>query len=360
LLQESELAPLLDQFVCVRVIDANALDLDLFQFDYDLSFSTLFFNGNGTVYGRYGSWRHQKESQDKTTAGYKRALEAALAIHRNFPGNKASLAGKQGRQIPFKTPVDIPELAAKYKPQLDWEGNVVRSCIHCHQIGEALRERAHAEGKRLPLEMIYPWPAPETIGITLASDSIARIEAIAKGSPAAVAGLKVGDELISMDGEPLISSTDVSWILNSQPSEGNLEATVASGKSARSVNLFLPDGWRNKTDISGRVSAWQLRGMGTGGLVLQDLTNEARAERKLSESQMALAVTFVGQYGKHAAAKQAGFNKDDVITMIDGQSTRMTEGEILGYLLRNHEPGSPVKMKVLRGEEQLDLTLPIQ
>src|SRR5207237_9494828 len=104
LFQETNLAPLLDQFVCVRVIDANALDLSLFQFDYDLSFSTMFFNGDGTVYGRYDSWRHQKDPQDKTTAGYKRALEAALAIHRNYPENKTSLAGKQGGPTPVKKP----------------------------------------------------------------------------------------------------------------------------------------------------------------------------------------------------------------------------------------------------------------
>src|SRR6266404_5436155 len=72
LLEESELAPLLNQFVCVRIIDANALDLKLFQFDYDLSFSTLFFNADGTVYGRYGSWKHQKDPQDKTSGGLKR------------------------------------------------------------------------------------------------------------------------------------------------------------------------------------------------------------------------------------------------------------------------------------------------
>ena len=32
-LEEKELVPLLDQFVCVRVINANALDLSLFQFE---------------------------------------------------------------------------------------------------------------------------------------------------------------------------------------------------------------------------------------------------------------------------------------------------------------------------------------
>src|SRR6266446_6730656 len=74
---ELDLAPLLDQFVCVRVINANALDLSLFQFDYDLSFSTMFFNGDGTVYGRYGSWTHQRDSQNTTISGYQRAIEAA-------------------------------------------------------------------------------------------------------------------------------------------------------------------------------------------------------------------------------------------------------------------------------------------
>src|SRR5207244_1520533 len=59
-LTKPELAPWLDQFVCVREMNANALDLALFQFDYDLSFSTLFFNADGTIYGRYGSWTHQK------------------------------------------------------------------------------------------------------------------------------------------------------------------------------------------------------------------------------------------------------------------------------------------------------------
>src|SRR4051812_43593341 len=134
-LTEPSLAPLLDQFVCVRVIDANSLDLARFQFDYDLSFSTLFFAADGTVLGRYGSWKHQRDAKDATTAGYRRALEAALALHRGYPANRAALAGKQGAPTPFQTPVEIPALAGKYPRNLDWEGKVVQSCVHCHQIG---------------------------------------------------------------------------------------------------------------------------------------------------------------------------------------------------------------------------------
>jgi len=332
LLEESDLAPLLDQFVCVRIIDANALDLKLFQFDYDLSFSTLFFNGDGTVYGRYGSWKHQKDPEDKTSAGLKRAIEAAMAIHRGYPANEASLAGKQGESIGFKTPLDISGLAGKYKPELDWEGQVVKSCIHCHQIGQALREDYRDKNKPLPLSLIYPWPEPETIGISMAPDHVTKIEKVTADSPVEKAGLKAGDELVSLEGQPLISAADVSWVLDHAPEHGTLAATVRTPGGQRKVTLILPSGWREKTDISRRASTWSLRGMATGGLVLEDLADDARGQRAIGTNQMALLVKFVGQYGKHASAKNAGFAKDDVITEMDGKSTRLTESELFGEL----------------------------
>ena len=88
ILTDKSLQPLLDQFVCVRLINANAIDLERFQFDYDLSFSTMFFNGDGTVYGRYGSWTHQKNPYDSTLTGYRRALEGRARHSQSLPGKQ--------------------------------------------------------------------------------------------------------------------------------------------------------------------------------------------------------------------------------------------------------------------------------
>jgi hypothetical protein len=154
----------------VRLINANTLDLALFQLT--TTSSTMFFNGDGTI-TVVGSWTHQRDSQNTTISSYQRAIEAALAIHRGYPANKATLAAKQGSPIPFKTPTEIPLLAAKYKPDLDWEGKVVQSCVHCHQIGDAIRTSYREQNKPMPVQWIYPWPAPETIGLTLAPDHIA-------------------------------------------------------------------------------------------------------------------------------------------------------------------------------------------
>jgi hypothetical protein len=359
-LTEPELTPLLDQFVCVRVINANALDLSLFQFDYDLSFSTLFFNADGTVYGRYGSWTHQKNAKDKTTAGFKRALEAALALHRGYPANQPALAGKQGAPLPFKDPLELPELAGKYKRELDWSGKVVQSCVHCHQIGDAIRAHYRSQKQPIPAEWVYPWPTPETLGLHLAPDHVARVESVAAGSSAARAGLRPGDEIVSLAGQPLVSIADVSWALHRAPDTGALPARVKRDGVETALTLSLPADWRYQSDISHRVGAWPLRAMAAGGLLLEDLSDEERAKRQLAKDSLALLIKHAGEYGKHAAARKAGFQKGDVIVALENFSGRVSESELLGRVLQRHQPGDKLKATILRGTERLELELPVQ
>ncbi|MGV3531724.1 MAG: Trx7/PDZ domain-containing (seleno)protein [Chthoniobacteraceae bacterium] len=360
LLQDSELEPLLEQFVCVRVINANDLDLAKFQFDYDLSFTTMFFNGDGTVYGRYGSWSHQKDAGNKATAGYRRALEGALALHREYPRNWAALAGKQGRPMPFASPVEIPSIGARYGRELDWGGKVVQSCVHCHQIGDALRSTLRQENKAIPEELIYPYPAPETIGLYLADDHAARVASVGSGSIAEKAGLQPEDDIVAIAGQPLLSIADVSWALHHAPKEGRLAATVRRAGAERQVQIDLPPNWRQKADIARRVGTWPMRAMVTGGMVLEDLGPAERSRHGLEGTEMALFVKHLGEYGEHAAAKNAGFRKGDIIVELDGRKQRATESEVIGQLLGTHRAGEQISAVVSRGGKRVPLRLPLQ
>ena len=359
-LQEPELVPLLDQFVCVRIINANALDLSRFQFDYDLSFSAIMFNGDGTIYGRYGSWLHQKDPLNKTTASFKKALDATLAIHQDYPGNKAALSGKQGGPTPYQTPVEFPTLAAKYQSKLDWNGKVVASCVHCHMVGDAFRAYYRSQKQPVPAEWIYPQPSIETLGITLATDDIAKVEAVAADSPAAKAGVQTGDVFASINNQPLVSIADVSWVLHRSPESGSLPAMIQRNGRKSALTLDLPVGWRLKSDIGKRVGTWPMRAMAFGGMKMDDIDDAERGTLGLSKDQMALRIFHVGQYGEHAAAKKAGFQKDDILVEVGDLKRRITESAIIGHLLQAHLPGEQLPAVVLRGGKRVELKLPQQ
>jgi serine protease Do len=359
-LTSAELAPGLEKFVRVRVINANDLDLSLFQFDYDLSFSALFFNGDGTVYGRYGSWTHQKNPQEKDTAGFKQALETALKLHQNYPGNKASLAGKQPRAMPVNDPLQLPELAGRYSRQLDWEGKVVQSCVHCHQVGDGARAFYRQKNERIPRQWIYPMPMPETVGLTLAADHAARVESVVPGSAAQNAGFRAGDDIMSLAGQPLLSVADFSWVLHHAPEQGDLTAHVRRAGEQVALKLMLAQDWRVASDISRRVGTWEMRAMATGGLLLEDLPNEDRARRGLAPTQLALRVKHAGEYGKHAAAKKAGVQKEDVLIQVGDIETRLSESELIGRLLEKQSPGDKVRVVLLRGTDRIEVALPLQ
>ena len=130
------------------------MDLTLFQFDYDLTFAVFFMNADKTIYGRYGSRSDQKEAaRDISLEGFREALNAALQLHKNYPANRASLAGKQSRPVRFNTPDEYPSLRGKYQTKLDYEGKVVQSCMHCHQVRDAERTWWRTERKPMPEEI---------------------------------------------------------------------------------------------------------------------------------------------------------------------------------------------------------------
>ena len=100
--------------------------------------------------------------------------------------------------------------------------------------------------------------------------------------------------------------------------------------------------------------------MATGGLFTEEMSLEDRRAAGLPEGSMALKVKHVGQYGPHATAKQAGFQKDDIITEFDGRSDLLRETDLLVHGVTKHLPGDSVKVKIVRGGKPLELTLPLQ
>ena len=141
--------PLLDKFVRVRVVSTNGLDLSLFQFDTDQSFAVFLLNADGTIYGRFGTRSDQPTgSTTCRSKGWRRRSKGRWSCTRTIPQNKAALAAKRGPRPSSPRRRTIRRSRTSTARQLNYEGNVVQSCIHCHQIGDAQRQMVRDTERR--------------------------------------------------------------------------------------------------------------------------------------------------------------------------------------------------------------------
>ena len=355
---DAKLKPLLEKFVRVRVISANGLDLSLFQFDTDQSYAVFMLNADGTIYGRYGTRSDQTAyADDVSIEGLAKSLEGALALHAKFPDVKKMLASKRGPAPEFAAPEKFPLLQGKYGSTINYEGNVVQSCIHCHQIGDAIKQHVREKKVALPDEVLFPYPHPKALGLILNPRERATVTRVEKGSLADKAGFEAGDELQDFGDQPPLSIADVQWVLHHTPAAGGVvPATVVRAGKPTKLELNLPKDWKQLDDIAWRASSWQLRRMALGGLFLKKMPEAVREELKLPDSKWVLRAEHVGQFAPHNAAKEAGVVKGDIFVSFNGKEFSR-ETDLLEYALNEVPPGTAVPLVIWRAGKKQELTL---
>jgi serine protease Do len=350
----------LGEFVCVRVVHTNGMDLSRFQFDYDQSWAAFFMNGDGTIYGRYGTRSHRTESaEDVSLPGFLATMSEVLKLHNRFSEVKPALAAKTGAKVAVAVPEDFPKLKERYTSRLNYEGEVARSCIHCHQVGEAWREWYRDLDQPLPSNVIYPYPHPKIVGLIVDPATAVRVATVIPDSWAAEAGFQAGDQVRQLAGQPIISMADMQWVLHHAADEAEIPTVVERDGELQNLTLSLPNGWRETGDISWRVTSWSLGRMVTGGLRLESLTPEEKSSLG-TNSGVGLKVRYVGQFNEHAAAKRAGFKQNDIFVQVAGRNEPMTESQLFAFLLRTTKPGDQIAVDVLRDGKLRTLKMPIQ
>jgi hypothetical protein len=151
-------------------------------------------------------------------------------------------------------------------------------------------------------------------------------------------------------------------VLHRVPADGaSLKAAVRRGERQEELTLTLPRSWRERDDISWRVSTWGLRAMVTGGMLLETVPAEERKKAGLPEKGMALRVKWPGGgNGPHGVALRAGFRQGNALVSFDGRTDLARETDLIAYALRARRPGEKVSVSVLRDGKRHDLTLPMQ
>ncbi len=312
----------------------RGVDLDLFDFDYDLTWMGFFLNADSTIYGRYGGRDADSADSRVSLAGLRYAMSAALERHRRMEMRPPRLVTK-----PPRTVEQYP--ATRRLPP--------RACIHCHQVYDLRRESLQAAGK-WRLDDLWVYPLPENIGLTIDIDRGDRVARVAVDSPAAAAGIQAGDRLLTIDDRPTASFADVQYALHRAPPRGTLTIAWQHENELHKSQLRLDDGWR-KTDISWR---WSLRGVDPPPWVHgDDLSAQEKKALGLNEKRLAFRQgPFVSD-----PARQAGIRQNDIIVGVDGKVLDMSERQFRAYIRLNYRVGDRVTYNILRLRERLDFPL---
>ena len=247
----------------LRLGSVRGLDLDLFDFDYDLTWAALFLTADGRVLGRYGSRTAATGAKENNRAGLRHALDLAEEQFRNLP------RAMPPRKIGPKTE-DYPA-ARKLAPN---------ACLHCHHVNEFRREADQA-AEIWRKDQAWVYPEPENLGLTMRRERGDEISLVRPGSVAEGAGLRAGDRLLRVGKTPIASIADLRFALDQAPKIGTVEMVWSRDSGERKANLPLRSGWR-ETDLSWR---WSLKSlMPEPPVDGDDLDLEERRRLGLSES----------------------------------------------------------------------------
>jgi hypothetical protein len=315
----------------------RGVNLDVFAFDHDLTWAAFFLNADEKVYGRFGG--RDAESPDKylTLPGLKHAMRAALAAHAKEPKAKAAGEPKAARTV------EQYAAAGRLKPN---------ACIHCHQVYDFRREDLKA-AKKWSLDEAWVYPLPENVGLTVEPDQGDRIKSVQVKSPAATAGLRAGDTLKGVNGQPVASFADVQYALHRAPASGKVSVAWERGGKEQAGELELTPGWR-KTDISWRASMWGLEPPAC--VHGKDLDADDRKRLRLSDKALAFRQgNFVPP-----AAEAAGIRQGDIIVGMDDKPLEMTMLQFNAYVRLNYKVGDKLTYNIIRDGKRVNipLTLP--
>ncbi|MFM8580129.1 MAG: PDZ domain-containing protein, partial [Planctomycetaceae bacterium] len=231
-------------------------------------------------------------------------------------------------------------------------------CLHCHQVQEYRLLQSFADGA-FNTDLLFPFPLPENVGLEFDRDHGYRVTKVREKSPAARAGIEVGDVLLRSGGNPVRSEDDFRWTLHHAPPTGDWPLEVLRGSAEGTatentpqrvaVTLSLEAGWK-RGDVSWRKSlrsypvVWGFLGYSLGA--------EERREQALPLETLALKVVSIrGQSG--GVAQALGLQKGDLIIAVEDDTQVKTLEQFKSNLLGRYKPGSPMEWRVIRGGREV-------
>jgi len=306
-------------------------DLNLYKFDWDMTWAGFFMNAQGFIYARYGVRKERNGEKSVSLAGLRETMKGVLKLHKK----------EAARAAPPWKPATMRDLPSYRKDPQSPQG-----CAHCHHAWTYTRKNEMDQGQ-WKREKLWVFPLAENLGITLDLDANTLVKEAA--GPAASAGIQPGDRVTALQGQRVLTPADMSWVLHNFQG-GTLKVDLERDGAPAAASLALPGMEWRKRDLSWRESVNVLSPQ--TGFWARECNPEDRKKLGLPPDAIAIRVKMVTPAG---AGKAAGIRVDDVIVGVDGKTKAMSEAEFTQHVWMDCNPGTVLKLTVLRANQQMPI-----
>lgn len=178
----------------------------------------------------------------------------------------------------------------------------------------------------------------------------ALVAKVLDSSPAAEAGLRVGDVIVAFNGKRVVRSSSLPPLVGRSAVGENAKVTVIRNKQKKQIKVMIAELPTSITQAAYSAEDENKPHENTAlGMSVETLSKEAKKQLKISSG---VRVIEINQSG---AAQDAGIRNGDVITMIDNQEVNSLEDfeEISSRL----KPGKSVALLVQRASGPVFLAI---
>lgn len=306
-------------------------DLNLFEFDYDLTFMVFFLDGNERIYARYGARDAVDADNLQSLEGLRHTMQGVLKTH-------------QAREAAF-----APKSSAKPFFVREETGVQGGGCLHCHQVRERINRKIVADGD-WSRDHVYRFPLPDNLGMKLEVNRGNMIESVAPESAAFKAGIRPGDQIRKIREVPIHSIADASFALDKAPTRGDLALGLLRDGKPLQVQLALAEGWK-KSDISWRPSMRFLKP--AFAIYGPDLTTGEKQQLRIPKDQLAYRQS--DQLSEFA--KSSGILRGDIILGLEGSTPNLDADQFVRMIQKEYLVGDTITLSILRDNKPMKITL---
>jgi serine protease Do len=335
--KDSPLGKQLTQYVCVRIVRMDNVDIGLFDYDRNNAIYFFIMNADEQIYMRYGGRDSKSPDTYLNLESLEQAAKKGLELHQQYQKSELKKTERPKPAFPREIPLLVERTFAR------------NQCVECHLIGDFQNLQRERDGTLDKLMHLYRSPDIKTLGIQL---DVPKGLVVKEASGAAqAAGMKPGDRIAGLNGTPVWTFADLQYNYDkvNRTAKQIRIAVDRNGESAE-LAITLPERWW-WTDLRFRQSSVEPR------LYFEDrpLTEQEKLKYGLEPDGFASEVKYVAEFAK--LMKTHELRAGDIIFAVDGVETDSLANSAELFMKLRKTPGDTAMLSVIRDGKRIQTPL---